>query len=76
MKTIPFFLFSFLLFNLLVRAQPSGYTRGGAEATMKQMKLLFTESFLFSKGMPDIPGDLANSKPAVMAALAESDNRV
>ncbi len=73
MKTISFFLFSFLLFNVSVWAQPSGYTRGGAEATMKQMKLLFTESFLFSKGMPNIPGDLANSKPAVLAALAESD---
>lgn len=73
MKTIPFLLFSFLLFNVSARAQPSGYTRGGAEATMKQMKLLFTESFLFSKGIPNIPGDLANSKPAVLAALAESD---
>ena len=73
MKTISFILFSFLLFNVSVRAQPSGYTRGGAEATMKQMKLLFTESFLFSRGMPVIPGDLANSKPAVLAALAESD---
>ena len=73
MKTISFILFSFLLFNVSVRAQPSGYTRGGAEATMKQMKLLFTESFLFSRGMPNIPGDLANSKPAVLAALAESD---
>lgn len=73
MKTISILLFSFLLFPFLVMAQPSGYTRGGAEATMKQMKLLFTESFLFSKGLPDIPGDLANSKPAVLAALAESD---
>ena len=41
MKTIPLSLFAFLLFNFAVRAQPSGYTRGGAEATMKQMKLLF-----------------------------------
>lgn len=73
MKTISFYFFSFLLFNVSVWAQPSGYTRGGAEATMKQMKLLFTESFLFSRGMPNIPGDLANSKPAVLAALAESD---
>ena len=73
MKTISFYFFSFLLFNVSVWAQPSGYTRGGAEAKMKQMKLLFTESFLFSRGMPNIPGDLANSKPAVLAALAESD---
>ena len=73
MKTIPLSFFAFLLFSFAARAQPSGYTRGGAEATMKQMKLLFTESFLFSKGSPNIPGDLANSKPAVLAALAESD---
>lgn len=73
MKTIFLSLFSLCCWIIPAKAQPSGYSRGGAEATMKQMKLLFTESFLFSKGSLNIPGDQANNKPAVLSALSESD---
>lgn len=58
-------------------AQPGGnrdgYSRDGATATLKQMQNLFTESFLFKKGTLNVPGDKAESKPAVLEAIAASD---
>jgi hypothetical protein len=69
MKTI--LMYFLILTTLSAASQPTGYTRGGAEATAKSMKLLFTESFLFAKGTLDVKID---SKPAVLEAIAESDN--
>ncbi len=63
----------FFVSSICLYGQPSGYTRGGAEATAKSMKLLFTESFLFSKGGLNVPGGKANSKSDVVEALTESD---
>ncbi len=62
-----------LITNGFLYGQPSGYTRGGAEAAQKSMKNLFTESFLFSKGRINLVGDKGNSKPAVLEAIVESD---
>ncbi|MBL7746292.1 MAG: hypothetical protein JNM19_02590 [Chitinophagaceae bacterium] len=70
------FLLLFISVAGIAAAQPggtSGYTRGGAEATMKFTKILFEEPFIFSKGSLNIPGDKGNNKPAVLEALAESD---
>lgn len=60
-----------------VQAQPggnkNGYSRDGAMATGKQMTYLFKESFLFSKGTLNIPGDKGENRPAILEALAGSD---
>jgi hypothetical protein len=70
----------FILASLIagaLYAQPGGnrdgYSRDGATATLKQMQNLFTESFLFKKGTMNVPGDKAESKPAVLEAIAASD---
>lgn len=62
-----------LLFSFSLFAQPSGYTRDGAAATLKYTKILFDEPFVLSKGNVNIPGDKADNKPAVLEALAASD---
>jgi hypothetical protein len=74
MKTL--FLCLSAIFTMAAAAQPSGYTRGGAEKTSKDIKLLFTESFLFSKGRINLPGDKGEHKPAILEAIAESDKTI
>ena len=74
MKTIFIVLLTIICSNLF--SQPggskNGYSRGGSEATLKQMKNLFTESFLFAKGGLNV-GDKGDSKPAMLEAIANSD---
>lgn len=71
--------FTLAIFTLLsatdVFAQPatSVYSRDGAQATMKYTKILFQEPFIFTKGKLNISGEKAEMKPAVMEALAASD---
>lgn len=71
-------LFLFLLVNTSwLHAQPGGnrggYSRDGANNTQKEMDLLFDNSFLFTKGMINLPGDRSSNKPAMLEAIAESD---
>lgn len=54
-------------------AQRAGYTRDGAQTTMKYVDMLFKDPFIFKKGKLNVPGDKTDAKPAVIEALAESD---
>lgn len=63
----------FLCFTIYSSAQRAGYSRDGAQATMKYVDILFKDPFLFKKGKLAIPGDKAEIKSVVIEALAESD---
>jgi len=66
---------SCLFFLLMIGAfaQRAGYTRDGAQATMKYVDILFKDPFLFKKGRLNVPGDKTEVKSAVIEALAASD---
>lgn len=67
---ISFFL---LVVVLQLAAQQAGYTRDGAQATIKQTSILFKDPFLFKKGRLNLSGDKAELKSEVLAALQVSD---
>lgn len=77
MKPIRLLFFFFLANTSLLYAQPGGnrggYSRDGANNAQKEMDLLFDNSFLFSKGTINLPGDRSSNKPAMLEAIAESD---
>lgn len=77
MKTIRLLLLFLFAGSFLLNAQPGGnrggYSRDGAQNTSKQFDLLFDNSFLFSKGTINLPGDRSSNKPALLEAIAESD---
>ena len=54
-------------------AQRTAYSREGAEATSKQVELLFKDPFIFKNGKVNLSGDKTENKSAVMEALAISD---
>ncbi len=64
--------------HLLTYSQPggnkNGYSREGAKTTSNQMNTLFIESFLFNKGIINIPGEKGENKAAVEEAITNSDN--
>jgi hypothetical protein len=63
--------------HLLTYSQPggnkNGYSREGAKTTSNEMNTLFIESFLFSKGTINMPGEKAENRPAVEEAITNSD---
>jgi hypothetical protein len=77
MKLIRLFFIVMLSAPAVLSAQPGGnrggYSRDGAQNTQKEMDLLFDNSFLFTKGTINLPGDRSSNKPAMLEAIAESD---
>lgn len=77
MKPIRLLVLLLMVKTSLLHAQPGGnrggYSRDGANNTQKEMDLLFDNSFLFSKGEINLPGDRSSNKPALLEAIAESD---
>ncbi len=77
MKLIRLLFILMLSVPALLTAQPGGnrggYSRDGATNTLKEMDHLFDNSFLFSKGEINLPGDRSSNKPALLEAIAESD---
>jgi hypothetical protein len=65
-----------ILLGVFATAQTSVASRDADEKTRKSMQVLFTESFLFSKGTINLPGDKGENKPAVQEAIVESDNTI
>jgi hypothetical protein len=65
-----------LLFSLNSFAQTSVASRDAADNTRKSMETLFINSFLFSKGTINMPGDKGENKPAVQEAIVASDNTI
>lgn len=63
----------FFLVMIASFAQRAGYTRDGAQATMKYTDILFKDPFLFKKGKLNVPGEKGEVKSAVIEALTESD---
>lgn len=77
MKLIRLLFIVMLSAPAVLSAQPGGnrggYSRDGAQNTQKEMDLLFDNSFLFTKGTINLPGDRSSNKPAMLEAIAESD---
>lgn len=77
MKPIRLLVLFLLANSFMLYAQPGGnrggYSRDGANNTQKEMDLLFDNSFLFSKGEINLPGDRSSNKPALLEAIGESD---
>lgn len=77
MKTLFTMTIVLLFSTTITTAQPggnkNGYSRTGSQETMKEMKNLFTESFLFSKGVLNVSGEKGENKPAILEAIANSD---